>query len=342
MNEPIQQGLGPCQPPSPYLPAARRAANRIGLGLLAFLLVPLFVSPFVQLVAVFLWPSSLNEVYLTWVNQIYSMYLVGAPLCLLIMGRPQPALLRCKNDRLSFLQLTVIFCIMEGIGIAGSLLSQLLTAIMGGLLGSAPSSPVEEMLAGTPLWLIFLVVVVIGPILEELICRKAILDRLLPFGERSAILLSALCFGVIHGNFYQLFYATGLGLVLGYVYARTGRLRTVCALHMLFNCLGSFLPLLLTQMLDLTALETLPEQEIFSWFAANALPFFLLILYEVIIYGMAIVGIVFLCIFIRRIQLRPAALPLRSKEQRDAYLGNPGMILFGIAGLLFLFISLFL
>ena len=44
--------------------------------------------------------------------------------------------------------------------------------------------------------------------------RKLLIDRIVPFGQRVAVVVSGLAFGLFHGNFYQFFYAFSLGAVL--------------------------------------------------------------------------------------------------------------------------------
>lgn len=63
----------------------------------------------------------------------------------------------------------------------------------------------------------FLYVGFLGPIAEELLCRGLVLRLLQPYGKRFAIVLSALLFGLYHGNIVQIPFAFLVGLVLGYV-----------------------------------------------------------------------------------------------------------------------------
>ena len=63
----------------------------------------------------------------------------------------------------------------------------------------------------------FLYVGFVGPIAEELLCRGLVLRLLQPYGKRFAIVLSALLFGLFHGNIVQIPFAFLVGLVLGYV-----------------------------------------------------------------------------------------------------------------------------
>lgn len=63
----------------------------------------------------------------------------------------------------------------------------------------------------------FLYVTILGPISEELLFRGLLLRLLKPWGKQTAILVSALMFGLFHGNIIQIPFAFLVGLVLGYV-----------------------------------------------------------------------------------------------------------------------------
>ncbi|HAB15451.1 MAG TPA: hypothetical protein DCE44_03265 [Verrucomicrobiales bacterium] len=74
--------------------------------------------------------------------------------------------------------------------------------------------------------------VLVPPIVEETLCRGLILRAMLKkWRPRTAIILSALIFGAIHLNPWQFFYATWLGLVLGWVYWRTQSLGLCMLMH---------------------------------------------------------------------------------------------------------------
>lgn len=63
----------------------------------------------------------------------------------------------------------------------------------------------------------FLYVTILGPISEELLFRGLLLRLVKPWGKQTAILVSALVFGLFHGNIIQIPFAFLVGLVLGYV-----------------------------------------------------------------------------------------------------------------------------
>lgn len=77
----------------------------------------------------------------------------------------------------------------------------------------------------------------IGPLAEELVFREGILRHLHVWRANKwwAVVLSALCFGLVHINPAQIVSATLLGLLLGWVYVRTGDVRLSVALHILNN-----------------------------------------------------------------------------------------------------------
>jgi len=77
----------------------------------------------------------------------------------------------------------------------------------------------------------------ITPVLEEVIFRGYIFNRLRrSFNSAAAvILIQALLFGLEHLDPQQSFYAFFLGLVMGVVYYKTGKLAYTIILHMAFN-----------------------------------------------------------------------------------------------------------
>ena len=90
-----------------------------------------------------------------------------------------------------------------------------------------------------------LYVTCVGPLAEELFFRGMILPRMTRFGQKMALVFSALLFALYHVNLYQFFYAFGLGLLLGALYLKTGSIRMGYVLHAAINLLGGVLPPLL-------------------------------------------------------------------------------------------------
>ena len=100
-------------------------------------------------------------------------------------------------------------------------------------------------IVNTKLLIGFLIPAVIGPVVEELIFRKLMIDRLHYYGETAAIVFTALCFGLFHGNLTQFLYASCVGLFLGYVYCKTGKVIYTMIMHILLNTISASIMLLL-------------------------------------------------------------------------------------------------
>lgn len=130
---------------------------------------------------------------------------------------------------------------------SGNILGLMLQAIVHILIPFSLPLPETASLTLNELPSQALFLAVASPIMEEFIFRRCVIDRLAPYGEKAAILMSALLFGLFHGSLNQLCYAFLLGLVFGYVYIRTGKLRYTIMLHIGINSLSTvLLPGLLT------------------------------------------------------------------------------------------------
>ncbi|NDV63756.1 CPBP family intramembrane glutamic endopeptidase [Bacteroides sp. 224] len=93
-------------------------------------------------------------------------------------------------------------------------------------------------------WLGILCVALLGPILEELLFRGAVTKILLAqYTPTKAIIISALIFGLFHINPAQVFSATLIGLLLGWMYYKTASLLPCILLHVLNNSLSVYLSL---------------------------------------------------------------------------------------------------
>lgn len=80
-------------------------------------------------------------------------------------------------------------------------------------------------------------IVVLAPAVEELLFRGAIQGHLMRTWKNPtyAIVISALIFGLVHGNPKQIPFAFVTGLALGWVYYRTGSLLPSMLMHFLNN-----------------------------------------------------------------------------------------------------------
>ncbi len=97
----------------------------------------------------------------------------------------------------------------------------------------------KEVFANIDPIFMFLGVVLIGPICEEIVFRGIILEGLLKnYSTQKAIVFSAAIFGLIHFIPIQVINAFFMGIVLGWIYLKTRSLWVCIALHVLNNGLS--------------------------------------------------------------------------------------------------------
>ena len=103
--------------------------------------------------------------------------------------------------------------------------------------GDVLYTPETMPLLGMIFYLIW--VCVIAPVTEEYIFRGAILRTLSKYGAGFGIVASAFAFGLMHGNMGQTPMAFLIGLVMGYVAAKSGNIRQTIFIHFTNNVLAS-------------------------------------------------------------------------------------------------------
>ena len=112
-------------------------------------------------------------------------------------------------------------------------------------------------------------------LVEEFTYRGVVLGSLRPFGDRFAIVVSALLFGLLHRNMVQFPNAFLLGAALGYFMVKTNSIWTSMAIHFLNNLLVVLLSIVTVNMSDLGVLA-LQGLEFLVYLAAGGLGFWYL------------------------------------------------------------------
>ena len=223
------------------------------------------------------------------------LYLVAMPLAVLIMGKSSVIETRKFDMKPGqfFKLLVMCFPLMY----VGSLIGNMLAALLSG--GKASNS-VSDLAMQFDEWnVVFLVILV--PLFEEWIFRKELISRTRNYGEKTAIVFSALFFALVHMNLFQFFYAFALGLMFGYVYVRTSNLRYSVAMHMIVNFMGGVVAPWVVTNIDidslmnvLTSAENGDGTAMMQWMGQNATGMMIFGIYMLLYYGLIIAGIVLL------------------------------------------------
>lgn len=202
--------------------------SRIGWGVLVcFIAAQAFGAALIMI------PGVRENIYLTMLVNDLALYGLG-PLCLwlVIRGLPKgdsPGLVLSPR---AFVR-TALFSL--GAGYLFNFVTLLLIFCVEQLTGRGTGNLLEQMVTSAPFWFTALTAGILAPVLEELIFRKLLLDRLRPFGDRCAIWVSAVAFGLFHMNLYQFFYAVALGLIFAGVALKTGKIWYTVVFHAFVN-----------------------------------------------------------------------------------------------------------
>jgi len=245
----------------------RRYLSRFGFAVFALSagasLAAFFISLAHSAILNTFFPSLLtNTIYTSIAGQLLSIiciYGVGFPLFLLI-SRGLPKISPLKSS-MNASQIFGSFCVTSLMTMVGNYISSIIIVWFSLMFGSSLENPVSSMVEGTSVWVTIAFGVIIIPILEELVFRKAVCDRLTALGEGYAIFLSAATFSLVHGNFFQFAYAFLLGALFGLIYVKTGKLIYSIILHMSVNFLGMVVSQWLVSLIDMDALLALLESD---------------------------------------------------------------------------------
>ena len=311
-------------------PQAAKAFSVLGLGMFTVLAV----TTALQLLLLPLTERDPSD-WKFWLAAFAPMYLVGIPLgCLIMRFVPKSSVV--PGRKFTFGEMGTLFLIAFFLMYAGNLLGTFVSSSIADSFGVQPANPIDELTVGSSLLPRILVMAILGPVMEELLCRRMLIDRMRGYGEKLAVITSAAVFALFHGNLSQMFYAFTVGLLLGYVYLRTGKLRYSAILHILLNTVSGVAASLILERVDLDALASLDlgtlteaEPEQLLAMLSGQLPQLLLLEgYALAVLGMGIAGLVLLCCNAKKVVFAPAEKELPQKARFATVWGNLGMLLF--------------
>ena len=222
---------------------SKKTYSRVGLALIA---ATVFILAFSRCVLVPLIVKTDLEALVQTIGPTLALLLTDLPnfLFLLVFWLVIRTIPKSEWQRetMSFRSVFQIFVMMYAVSMSINLIGLTISkAAPAG--GSEQLNLISDIVtSGAPIGI--MMTVIIAPLVEELIFRKLMLDRIRNYGEKTAIVFSALCFGLFHGNLTQFMYAFSVGLFLGYVYCKTGKVIYTMIMHALLNMISSSIMLL--------------------------------------------------------------------------------------------------
>ena len=312
-------------PPERNFKADRRVFSRIGAGFALFTVVTTVAVLAIQLIVMLINREFAESTLFRNLVTPMSMYIFALPFLLILLSgvAAEPP----KKARFGFRKWILFLVVAFGAMMWGSDIGNGLMNGVSWLVGYDYGNALESLVDDDELWISMVFMVTVAPIGEELLFRKLIIDRTHKYGAFVSIGLSALLFGLMHGNFYQFFYCFLVGIILGYVYYVSGNIFLSIALHASLNFIGTVVVSLLSPTADALATLDLSEMNAFGAFASkNAVGLCVLILYVAFTYCAKICALILPLILLKRLRTAPGELALPSERVFPTVMLNVGMI----------------
>ncbi len=325
----------PCTPvhngPPSVLPDpedARRVFSRLGLSMLVLTIAMLVAQLALDALLMALVPAFAKSWWRTWILSLVPLYGVGLPCMLLVLRGLKPTAhntdsihpltgMRVEKTRLSVSVWLILLLLGFGFMYAGNIVGNIIMSLLSALTGYSYANALTSIVNESPMWMTFIGTCICAPFGEELLFRKLLIDRSRRYGDTVSILISGFFFGLFHGNLFQFFYAFLLGIILAYIYTRTGKYLLCVAMHAVVNLMGGIVMPALVGMLP-----TDPEA-ILTMTATQSL---ITLFVSLWMYGTMIAGLVLLLVRFRRRQLSCGTTPLIRGTAFHTAIINPGML----------------
>ena len=334
----------PVTPPMPpqedMIRSARKQFSKIGLmfflGTIIINVVQILSSVIVMAIDPELVSNTAGSLLITMIP----MYAIAMPLMGFLISRIPAQKIAPK--KMSAGKWLIAFLICYGGMYASNMIGLILTQMIGILKGSPVTNVMPEIVMDSNILVNFFLMVICAPIAEEILFRKLLVDRMVKYGEATAVLFSGLMFALFHGNLNQFVYAFTLGIFFGFIYVKTGNIRYTIYLHMLINFLGSIPGVLLLNWLGEDFLNALNDPALLmAYMTEHLVGILLYFLYAFSVIVIAIAGIVLFFVNLKKVHFLPGEVTIPKGKRFSTTVLNVGMVLYFIFWIVFIVLMLF-
>ena len=316
---------------------AKKAYLHIGIGLLLIAIVSVVAQYLFAIIVQVMRKHGValaDKNWILWAATFIPIYVIAIPMGLTYMKKVPNSIK--KSEKLSikrFLTMLLVCFPMFYFGnVIGSMLSQLLS---GGTAENALETYVEQ--TGI---LKIVVMVLVGPLIEEFVFRRTLINKTRQYGEKQAVLFSAVAFALFHMNLYQMFYAFGLGLVFGYVYLKTGKLIYSYILHVIVNLIGSVIAPFVAGLFDADTMIEAAEEADWSALIHAYVGMTVYYLYVFAIMGLSVWGLIVFANRMKKLTFDGSVHEMDKSEIVQSMYLNVGFILFAVVCIAFMVLNL--
>lgn len=218
----------------------KKVFNRIGLAMLVSMILKNVIQIIFFNIIGKVNPDLLSASWINYIALAISYYLIGFPVFyFMIKGLPEGE--KREDKKLGVWEIVKFCFISYSLMYIFNFLTNIFIILISIFKGSEVVNPLQNIIEGSSLILTLIFVGILSPIIEEMMFRGIMLNKLRRYGDKVAIVTTALLFGLFHANFSQFFYATVLGLIFAYVTLKTGTIKYSIILHIFVNMMGSFI-----------------------------------------------------------------------------------------------------
>lgn len=223
----------------------KKTASRMGWALFMMALVTNAAQILAMLVIDALVPSFEQSDWYSVSLVAIGFYMFGLPVFLL-MTRSLPEDGRLERAGLERGDIGRLYLMCMFMGYVFSVVGVIISEIVPVFTGVETVNPVETLAETSGMVPMIIISGICSPIIEEIVFRGVLLRRALAWGEKAAVWFTAITFGLLHMNLYQMFYAIAIGVILGHVAVKTGGIKYTVILHIMVNMTSSVvMPVLL-------------------------------------------------------------------------------------------------
>ncbi|MEG1448748.1 MAG: type II CAAX endopeptidase family protein [Oscillospiraceae bacterium] len=239
-------GFAPSAPAITERQIIKEYANGIGIVLLLYLLlsrlIPFFLAKalsfFIPALSIFGRNIAGSQVVFSIIGTVSYVLTLSLPFLFYVLVYHIPTRIIFPFSKVKKVDTMLMVFIGLGVSTIGMYSSAAVSTVFS-VFGIIPTAP--DISFGSNIFRTLLLIVeicIIAPILEELVFRGIIMQSLRRFGDRFALVMSAIIFALIHLNFVQFPNALLMGLVMGYFVLRTNSLHVGIFMHAANNILS--------------------------------------------------------------------------------------------------------
>ncbi|MGN0175721.1 MAG: lysostaphin resistance A-like protein [Methanobrevibacter sp.] len=222
--------------------ANKKFFSKMGFNYLAYSIASILFLIILSNIIAVIRPEILNNINIATIITAICNYVLPLPILLFLMRKLDST--EIKKNNLGFKTFLKYLCITFTLMWIGNITGTIITNLLSFTIQNDIANPIQNLINSTDLWLNLILISLIGPIFEEIIFRKILIDRTIKYGPLASILVSAIIFGLIHGNLNQFCYTVLVGGFFAYVYIKTGQIKYSIGLHIILNMLGSVLSMI--------------------------------------------------------------------------------------------------